>query len=140
MNIILYTLIFFGLDIILRFVSRKTIRFSGLDVLFFASWLAGINYGISQGVIVAVVLVVGHAFLRPSKAQYILFSIPAQISAVALGYFFGMSKFTLSLVVYQIINTGLMFATGGFGMRFIIFLVVNSSVNIVVHNVLAGFG
>jgi len=139
MNIIIYTLLFFGFDVILRFISKKTIKFSGLDVLFFASWLAGINYGISQGVIVAVVLVIGHAFLRPSKAQYILFSIPAQISAVVFGYFFGMSKFILSLVVYQIINTGLMFATGGFGMHFIIFIVLNTSFNFLLHKTLLNF-
>jgi len=130
---------FFGIDVILRFVSRKTIRFSGLDALFFASWLAGINYGIPQGIIVAVFLVVAHAFLRPSKAHYILFSIPAQISAVVLGNIFGISKFTLSLVVYQIINTGLMFATGGFGMHFIIFLVLNVSFNFLLHKILLNF-
>ena len=139
MNIILYTLFFLVLDSVLRKITLKTIKFSGLDFLFFASWMTGINYGISQGVIVSFILLIWHAFLRPSKAQYIMFSLPAQISAVALGYFFGLENFAISLIVYQFLNFVLILITGGFGMHFIIFLALNTFFNLILHNILLRF-
>jgi len=139
MNIIFYIAIFLSLDIMLNLLSNKVFKILGLDFLFLASWLAGINYGIGPGIIVSVILLVEHSLLHPSKSQFILFSFPAQIGAVLLGKFLGMSGFFISLVVYQIINSSLMLITGGFGMFFVAFLVINTIFNVIMFKFLGGF-
>ncbi|NCO97393.1 MAG: hypothetical protein GW780_05105 [Candidatus Aenigmarchaeota archaeon] len=140
MHFIIFMLLFLGLDIALNLLTKKLIKFLGIDFLFLASWLAGINYGIIPGIVVATVLLAEHSLLHPSKSQFILFSFPAQLIAVLLGYFLGMNGFGISLVAYQIVNTGIMFATGGFGPLFVAFLVVNSLFNVIVYRVLLAVG
>ncbi len=131
---------FLVFDVVLNLVTGKLLKFLGIDFLFLASWLAGINYGIGSGIIVSIILLVEHALLHPSKTNFILFSFPSQIGAAVLGHILGMSGFWISLVVYQVINSALMLITGGFGMLFVVFVVVNSVFNVIAYRVLLAIG
>jgi hypothetical protein len=133
MNILVFTLIFLVLDLVMNLLSLKVTKLLGIDFLFFASWLAGINYGIFPGIIVSLLLLAEHTILHLNKSKYIGFSLPSQLSAVLLGYFLGQGGFIISLIIYQVINTLLMVFIGGFGIFFFIFLVVNTIFNLFVH-------
>ena len=140
MNIAVFILIFLGLDTIMNILSKKVIKLLGIDFLFFASWLAGITYGIAPGIVISVILLAEHTFLHMTKSRFIAFSFPAQFVAVILGHVLGTGGFVVSLVVYQAINSVLMLIIGGLGPFFVIFLVVNSVFNVVVYRVWAGIG
>ncbi|MBL7170123.1 MAG: hypothetical protein ISS48_03825 [Candidatus Aenigmarchaeota archaeon] len=135
MHVIIFTLIFLALDAVMNVLSAKLLKFLGIDFLFFASWLAGINYGIGPGIVVSLILLGEHALLHMTKSRFIAFSFPAQIGAVLLGHFLGMSGFFISLVVYQVVNTVLMLIIGGLGPFFVTFIVVNSVFNVVLHRI-----
>ncbi|PIU23157.1 MAG: hypothetical protein COT13_04540 [Chloroflexi bacterium CG08_land_8_20_14_0_20_45_12] len=135
MQILLFTLIFLLLDVAMNLISLKVTKLLGMDFLFFASWLAGMNYEVSQGIVVSLVLIAEHSMLHMRKSKFIGFSLPAQIGAVLLGHFLGAGWFFGSLIIYQVINTGLMSIIGGIGLRFGIFLVVNTLFNILVYNI-----
>ena len=135
MHIVIFVLMFLALDTVINLISKKTLKLLGIDFLFFASWLAGINYGIIPGIIVSLILLGEHTLLHAGKSRFIVFSFPAQMAAVILGYVLGIGGFWLSLVVYQILNSILMLIIGGLGPFFVIFLVVNSLFNIVLYRI-----
>ena len=122
-------------DLALNFTSSRILKFLGIDLLFFSSWLSGIKYGILDGFIISLALLLGHSIVHINKNKFILFSLPAQFSAVILGYFLGESGFLKSLLVYQLINTGLMVVLGGIGPLFLIFLLTNTAFNIILYKI-----
>ncbi len=135
MHILLFILMFLVLDVLVNFLSLKLLKILGIDFLFFASWLAGINYGIGAGIVVSLILLAEHTLIHFRKSKYIALSFPAQIGAVLLGYYLGTSGFFVSLGAYQVINTGLMLIIGGLGPFFLNFLVINTVFNVVLYRV-----
>jgi hypothetical protein len=126
---------FLVLDVVINLLSVKLLKFLGIDFLFFASWLAGVNYGLGSGIVVSLVLLAEHTFIHFRKSKYIALSFPAQFAAVLLGNFLGTGGFFISLAVYQVINTLLMLVIGGMGAFFLTFLTINSIFNVLLYRI-----
>jgi len=135
MEIFIFASIFLGLDILFNILSSRVFKFLGIDLLFFASWITGINYGIKEGLFLSFILVLEHSILHLNKSRLIVLSIPSQISAVLLGYFLGPTHFLTSLLIYQLINTLIMLLVGGFGPFFVLFLISNTLFNILTQKI-----
>ncbi|MBD3155722.1 MAG: hypothetical protein GF368_03635 [Candidatus Aenigmarchaeota archaeon] len=135
MHVLIFTVVFLVLDVLINLISLRTFKLLGIDFLFFASWLAGINYGIGPGIVVSLVLLAEHTFIHFRKSKYIALSFPAQIISVVSGYFLGVNGFFISLGIYQVINSGLMLIVGGLGPFFLNFLVINSAFNVILYRI-----
>lgn len=126
-----FSLIFIVLNFVLDLFSKKILHIDGTDFLFFAPWLAGIRFGVYEGVILAVVILAIHAFMHMRIARFILLSFPTQILAVFMGYFFGFEGFWVTMVVYYFASTVVTGLLGGLGGMYFMFLLANSITNIV---------
>ena len=128
---LIFSLVFVVLNFVLDLFSKKVLHIDGTDFLFFAPWLAGIKFGVYEGVILAAVILVVHAFMHMRIARFILLSFPTQILAVFMGYFFGVGGFWVTLVVYYSASSVITALLGGLGGGYALFLLANSITNIV---------
>lgn len=126
-----FSLIFIILNFVLDLFSKKILHIDGTDFLFFAPWLAGIRFGIYEGIIVAGAILVIHVFMHMRIARFILLSFPTQILAVFFGYLFGLGGFWVTLPVYYFASTVVTWLLGGLGGGYFMFLLVNSITNII---------
>lgn len=127
----MFSLGFIILNFILDLFSDKFLGIDGTDFLFFAPWLAGIRFGIFEGVILAVALLVIHSFMHMKISRFILLSFPTQLLAIIFGYFFGISGFWITLVVYYLASTIITALLGGLGEGYFMFILANSITNII---------
>ena len=128
-NLLIFSLIFVGMNFLLDAASRK-IRMDGIDFLFFAPWLAAIKFGIYPGIILAGIILFSHMVMHLRIARYILLSFPAQVIAVLFGYYFGISGFWVALVLYHLISGIITALLGGLGGRYFIFILLNIVTNV----------
>lgn len=128
---LIFSLVFIVLNFVLDLFSKKVLHIDGTDFLFFAPWLAAIKFGVYEGVILAVVILVLHAFMHMKIARFILLSFPTQLLAVFMGYFFGLEGFWVTLVVYYFASSVITGLLGGLGEGYFMFLLVNSITNII---------
>lgn len=126
-----FSLVFIVLNFVLDLFSKKILHIDGTDFLFFAPWLAAIKFGVYEGVVLAVVILVLHTFMHMRIARFIALSFPTQILAVFMGYFFGLGGFWVTLVVYYFASSVVTGLLGGLGGGYFLFLLANSITNIV---------
>lgn len=127
---LIFSLVFIVLNFVLDLFSKKVLHIDGTDFLFFAPWLTAIKFGIYEGIILAIVILVVHAFMHMRIARFILLSFPTQILAVFMGYFFGLEGFWVTLVVYYFASSVITALLGGLGGGYLMFLLANSITNI----------
>lgn len=123
------------IDTVLNFAIYKTTKVRGVDLIFFAAWAGGMNYGVLLGLVASIIIMAERVILNPQMGM-IVFSIPIQFAAALLGSLLGPGGFLLTLVIYQAANLTLALLSQVFGGRFILFLVANTIFNIVVYNAL----
>ena len=136
MNVLIFVLVLFALDVLLNFFTRSFVKMLGMDLLFIGSWFAGVEYGVGPGILISILLLIEHTLFFMGKGRFIILSLPVQILAVFLGHFLGMNYFLLSLVVYQLGNVLTMFLIKAIGPRFAIFLFFNTIFNLVLFKIL----
>ncbi len=136
LGLVTFAVIFTLANIVFSFFSKRSIHSTGLDFLFYAPWLASINFGIYGAFKLAIVLSVVHAALNMRIAHFILMSFPAQLAAIALGYFLGVGGFWISLVIYLAASSVITYVSGGVGGRYVVFLVASAAFNILLFFVL----
>jgi len=127
---IIFSLVFIGLNFVLDLFSKKVLHIDGIDFLFFAPWLAGIRFGVFEGLILAIVVLVIHTFMHLRIARFILLSFPAIVLAIVFGYLFGLEGFWIALVVYYLVSSVTTWLLGGLGGGYFMFLLTNSITNI----------
>ncbi len=127
---LVFSLVFIVLNFFTDIFSKKVIHIDGTDFLFFAPWLAGIKYGIPEGVLLAGILLVIHSMMHLRLARFILLALPAQALAVLFGYWFGIGGFWVALVVYSFASTVTTAFLGGLGYRYFLFLLTNIITNV----------
>ncbi len=130
-DFLIFSLVFIIGNYILDLFSKKFLHIDGTDFLFFAPWLAAIKFGVYEGVILAAVILVLHAFMHMRIARFIVLSFPTQILAVFFGYLFGIEGFWVTLVVYYVASTAVTGLLGGIGGMYFMFLLANSITNII---------
>ncbi len=131
LDFLIFSLVFIVLNFVLDLFSKKILHIDGTDFLFFAPWLAAIKFGVYEGVILAVVILVLHAFMHMRIARFILLSFPTQLLIVFMGYFFGLEGFWVTLVVYYLASSVITGLLGGLGEGYFMFFLANSITNIV---------
>jgi len=119
-----FSALFVGLNIVSDIVHLKLRSIHGIDFLFFAPWLAASLYGMYEGIILALILVVVHALFNLHLAVYELASFPAQLVAVFLGNTMGLVSFWISLIAFLAVSSVIVILLRGFGGRFFIFLLI----------------
>ena len=129
-DFLMFSLVFIILNFILDLFSKKVLHVDGTDFLFFAPWLAGIKFGIVEGVLLAAVILVIHSIMHIRIARFILLSFPTQVLTVLFGYWFGISGFWIAMVVYYFASTVITWMLGGLGSGYFLFLLANSITNI----------
>lgn len=130
-DFLIFSLVFIALNFVLDLFSKKILHIDGTDFLFFAPWLAGIKFGVYEGLILAAVILVMHSFMHMRIARFILLSFPTQVLAVFFGYLFGLEGFWVTLVIYYFASTVITRLLGGLGGGYFLFLLANSITNIV---------
>lgn len=130
-DFLIFSLVFIVGNYVLDLFSKKFLHIDGTDFLFFAPWLAGIKFGVYEGIILSVVILVLHAFMHMRIAKFIILSFPTQIMAALMGYFFGIEGFWVTLVVYYVASTTITGLLGGVGGMYFMFLLTNSITNII---------
>jgi hypothetical protein len=119
-----FSLLFIGLNTAVDAINLKINVLHGIDFLFFAPWLAGAIYGLYQGIILAVALLALHILFNLSIAIYQVASFPAQAVAVFLGNTMGLGGFWISVLLFFVVSSIIVFLLRGFGGRFLMFLIV----------------
>lgn len=127
---LMFSFVFIAGNYILDLFSKKFLHIDGTDFLFFAPWLAAIKFGVYEGVVLAAVILVLHAFMHMRIARFIILSFPTQILAVFMGYLFGLEGFWVTLVVYYFASSVVTGLLGGIGGMYFMFLLTNSITNI----------
>ncbi|OGI16042.1 hypothetical protein A3K63_02085 [Candidatus Micrarchaeota archaeon RBG_16_49_10] len=139
MGAFLFLLLFLVLDVGINLLTKNTVKFLGFDFLFFASWLAGVKYGLWPAILISLLLLAEHTIFFLGKGRFILLSFPAQLIAVLMGHYLGVGYFTISLVAYQVANLSLMMLVNAFGPGFVLFLAFNTIFNLILFRVYSLF-
>ena len=126
-----FSLVFIVINFVFGLLTKKFIHLDGVDFLFFAPWLAGIRFGVYEGLILAAVIMIVHSFMHMRIARLILLSFPAVAVTVVMGYYFGLGGFWITLVVYYFVSSVITALLGGLGGGYFMFLLANSITNIV---------
>lgn len=130
LDFVMFTAVVLLANVIFDLVTAKILHIPGFDFLFYAPWIAAINFGIYNAVILAGTLLIIHTIFNVRIANFILMSFPAQLVAVGLGILFGFSGFWISLALYLLISSITTYFSGGFGGRYFTFLIVSTIFNI----------
>jgi len=127
-------------SLLLEFIHIRILKAChGIDLLFFAPWLFAIKFGFSNALLLGFILMVIHIVFNLHMAQFVFLALPALLLAVILGNTLGIAGFYTALIVYMIVSTVTTTVFGGFGPRFILFLVIGTLFNLGLFSVYQNF-
>ena len=116
---------------ILELFHVKFLKFChGIDLLFFAPWLFAFKFGFFNAMLLGFTIMAIHIVFNLHMAHFVLFALPALVIAIILGEMMGIAGFYISLALFMIASAVTTTMFGGFGPRFVIFLVVGTLFNI----------
>ncbi|MBI4009659.1 MAG: hypothetical protein HY361_00495 [Candidatus Aenigmarchaeota archaeon] len=134
------TTILVFISLLLEFIHIKFLKgCHGIDLLFFAPWIFAIKFGFSNALTLGLILMVIHIVFNLHMARFVAFALPAVLLAVIFGNALGVAGFYTALIVYMIASIFTTSFFGGFGPRFVLFLVFGTLFNIGLFSVYQNF-
>ena len=120
-----------AISLILEFAHVRFLKAChGIDLLFFAPWLFAFKFGFANAMTLGFILMAIHIVFNLHMAQFVFLTLPAILLAIIIGSILGAAGFYAALIVYMIASAATTTFFGGFGGRFVLFLILGTLFNV----------